>query len=112
MLPMSVNAIEDYSGANETLKKVKKGSLSIDCGTIDATVSRELAKEVEKMGAVFMDVPVPGSVGAAVSGNLLFLVGEVKDEFAATKSCCCAWTPIWSTVELLGLGRLQRSATT
>jgi len=39
---------------------VKKGSLLIDSSTIDPAVSKELAKEVEKMGAVFMDAPVSG----------------------------------------------------
>lgn len=42
------------------LRKVKKGSLLIDSSTIDPSVSKELAKEVEKMGAVFMDAPVSG----------------------------------------------------
>ena len=51
MLPTSINAIEAYSGANGILKKVKKGSLLIDSSTIDPMVSKELAKEVEKMGA-------------------------------------------------------------
>uniref|UniRef100_A0A8C6FC73 3-hydroxyisobutyrate dehydrogenase n=1 Tax=Monodon monoceros TaxID=40151 RepID=A0A8C6FC73_MONMO len=47
MLPTSINAIE-------------KGSLLIDSSTIDPTVSKELAKEAEKMGAVFTDAPVSG----------------------------------------------------
>uniref|UniRef100_A0A9L0TSY6 3-hydroxyisobutyrate dehydrogenase n=1 Tax=Equus caballus TaxID=9796 RepID=A0A9L0TSY6_HORSE len=60
MLPTSINAIEAYSGANGILKKVKKGSLLIDSSTIDPAISKELAKEAEKMGAVFMDAPVSG----------------------------------------------------
>ncbi|XP_025946107.1 3-hydroxyisobutyrate dehydrogenase, mitochondrial-like isoform X3 [Apteryx rowi] len=60
MLPSSPNAIEVYTGANGILKKVKKGSLLIDSSTIDPAVSKELAKAVEKMGAVFMDAPVSG----------------------------------------------------
>uniref|UniRef100_A0A8I3P2C3 3-hydroxyisobutyrate dehydrogenase, mitochondrial n=1 Tax=Canis lupus familiaris TaxID=9615 RepID=A0A8I3P2C3_CANLF len=66
-------------------RKVKKGSLLIDSSTIDPAVSKELAKEVEKMGAVFMDAPVSGGVGAARSGNLTFMVGGVEDEFAAAQ---------------------------
>uniref|UniRef100_A0A8C7A4C3 3-hydroxyisobutyrate dehydrogenase n=1 Tax=Nothoprocta perdicaria TaxID=30464 RepID=A0A8C7A4C3_NOTPE len=60
MLPSSPNAREVYTGANGILKKVKKGSLLIDSSTIDPAVSKELAKAVEKMGAVFMDAPVSG----------------------------------------------------
>ncbi|XP_076977187.1 3-hydroxyisobutyrate dehydrogenase, mitochondrial isoform X5 [Tamandua tetradactyla] len=85
MLPTSINAIEVYSGVNGILKKVKKGSLLIDSSTIDPTVSKELAKEVEKMGAVFMDAPVSGGVGAARSGNLTFMVGGIEEEFAAAQ---------------------------
>ena len=83
MLPTSIDAIEAYSGANGILKKVKKGSLLIDSSTIDPMVLKELAKEVEKMGAVFMDAPVSGGVGAARPGNLMFMVGGVAEEFAA-----------------------------
>ncbi|XP_042672853.1 3-hydroxyisobutyrate dehydrogenase, mitochondrial [Centrocercus urophasianus] len=85
MLPSSPNAIEVYTGANGILKKVKKGSLLIDSSTIDPTVSKELAKAVEKMGAVFMDAPVSGGVGAARAGNLTFMVGGVEQEFDAAK---------------------------
>lgn len=45
---------------NLYFRKVKKGSLLIDSSTIDPSVSKELAKAVEKMGAVFMDAPVSG----------------------------------------------------
>ncbi|XP_049749286.1 3-hydroxyisobutyrate dehydrogenase, mitochondrial isoform X1 [Elephas maximus indicus] len=85
MLPTSINAIEVYSGANGILKNVKKGSLLIDSSTIDPAVAKELAKEIEKMGAVFMDAPVSGGVGAARSGNLTFMVGGVEEEFAAAQ---------------------------
>ncbi|XP_066440849.1 3-hydroxyisobutyrate dehydrogenase, mitochondrial [Eleutherodactylus coqui] len=85
MLPSSLNAIDVYTGANGILKKVKKGSLLIDSSTIDPAVSKELAKAVEKMGAVFMDAPVSGGVGAARSGNLTFMVGGAAQEFDAAK---------------------------
>uniref|UniRef100_A0ACB8FV64 Uncharacterized protein n=1 Tax=Sphaerodactylus townsendi TaxID=933632 RepID=A0ACB8FV64_9SAUR len=60
MLPSNPNAIEVYTGNSGILKKVKKGSLLIDSSTIDPSVSKDLAKEAEKMGAVFMDAPVSG----------------------------------------------------
>ncbi|XP_055455396.1 3-hydroxyisobutyrate dehydrogenase, mitochondrial-like [Psammomys obesus] len=85
MLPTSMHSVEVYSEAIGILKKVKKGSLLIDSSTIDPSVSKELAKEVEKMGAVFMDAPVSGGVGAARSGNLTFMVGGVEDKFAAAQ---------------------------
>ncbi|XP_061443602.1 3-hydroxyisobutyrate dehydrogenase, mitochondrial isoform X1 [Rhineura floridana] len=85
MLPSNNNATEVYTGSSGILKKVKKGSLLIDSSTIDPAVSKELAKEAEKMGAVFMDAPVSGGVGAARAGNLTFMVGGVEQEFNAAK---------------------------
>ncbi|XP_048367457.1 3-hydroxyisobutyrate dehydrogenase, mitochondrial [Sphaerodactylus townsendi] len=85
MLPSNPNAIEVYTGNSGILKKVKKGSLLIDSSTIDPSVSKDLAKEAEKMGAVFMDAPVSGGVGAARAGNLTFMVGGVEQEFDAAK---------------------------
>ncbi|XP_020636232.3 3-hydroxyisobutyrate dehydrogenase, mitochondrial isoform X1 [Pogona vitticeps] len=85
MLPSNPNVIDVYTGSNGILKKVKKGSLLIDSSTIDPAVSKELAKEAEKMGAVFMDAPVSGGVGAARAGNLTFMVGGVEQEFDAAK---------------------------
>ncbi|RXM30654.1 3-hydroxyisobutyrate dehydrogenase, mitochondrial [Acipenser ruthenus] len=85
MLPSSPNVIEVYTGLKGILKKVKKGSLLIDSSTIDPSVSKEMAKEAEKMGAVFMDAPVSGGVGAARSGKLTFMVGGVEEEFTAVQ---------------------------
>ncbi|XP_020849051.1 3-hydroxyisobutyrate dehydrogenase, mitochondrial [Phascolarctos cinereus] len=85
MLPTSSNVLEVYTGPNGILKKVKKGSLLIDSSTIDPAVSKELAKDVEKMGAVLMDGPVSGGVGAARAGNLTFMVGGPEQEFAAAR---------------------------
>ncbi|MBN3287677.1 3HIDH protein, partial [Polyodon spathula] len=85
MLPSSPNVIEVYTGLKGILQKVKKGSLLIDSSTIDPSVSKEMAKEAEKMGAVFMDAPVSGGVGAASSGKLTFMVGGVEEEFTAVQ---------------------------
>uniref|UniRef100_A0A3B4ACK8 3-hydroxyisobutyrate dehydrogenase n=1 Tax=Periophthalmus magnuspinnatus TaxID=409849 RepID=A0A3B4ACK8_9GOBI len=85
MLPSSPNVIDVYTGPNGILKKVKKGSLLIDSSTIDPSVSKEMAAAAEKMGAVFMDAPVSGGVGAASSGKLTFMVGGAEEEFTAAK---------------------------
>ncbi|CAL8364260.1 unnamed protein product, partial [Arctogadus glacialis] len=85
MLPSSPNVIEVYTGANGILKKVKKGTLLIDSSTIDPAVSREMAVAAEKMGAVFMDAPVSGGVGAASLAKLTFMVGGPKEEYQAAE---------------------------
>uniref|UniRef100_UPI00358E76AE 3-hydroxyisobutyrate dehydrogenase, mitochondrial-like isoform X1 n=1 Tax=Myxine glutinosa TaxID=7769 RepID=UPI00358E76AE len=85
MLPSSPNVIDVFTGPTGILKKVKKGSLLIDSSTIDPMVSKEMAKAAEREGAVFMDAPVSGGVGAARSAKLTFMVGGLKDEFHAAK---------------------------
>ncbi|MBN3287039.1 3HIDH protein, partial [Polyodon spathula] len=90
MLPSSPNVIEVYTGLKGILKKVKKGSLLIDSSTIDPSVSKEMAKEAEKMGAVFMDAPVSGGVdvtrlpaspaetGTGGLGHIFLFLGELE----------------------------------
>lgn len=85
MLPSSPNVIEVYTGPNGILKKVKKGTLLIDSSTIDPAVSKEMAAAAEKMGAVFMDAPVSGGVGAASLAKLTFMVGGLEEEFNAAQ---------------------------
>ena len=45
-----------------------------------------LAKEVEKMGAIFRVAPVSGGVEAAQSGDLTFMVGGVLCQVASVVS--------------------------
>lgn len=85
MLPSSPNVVEAYTGANGILKKIKKGTLLIDSSTIDPLVAKEMALASEKMGAVFMDAPVSGGVGAASLARLTFMVGGPEQEFTAAK---------------------------
>ncbi|XP_034017391.1 3-hydroxyisobutyrate dehydrogenase a isoform X1 [Thalassophryne amazonica] len=85
MLPSSPNVIEVYKGPSGILKKVKKGTLLIDSSTIDPAVSKEMALAADKMGAVFMDAPVSGGVGAANMAKLTFMVGGVEEEYQAAQ---------------------------
>ncbi|KAG7457458.1 hypothetical protein MATL_G00227390 [Megalops atlanticus] len=85
MLPSSPNVIEAYTGPHGILKKIKKGTLLIDSSTIDPSVAKEMAVASEKMGAVYMDAPVSGGVGAASLAKLTFMVGGVEQEFNAAK---------------------------
>ncbi|KAM8882802.1 3-hydroxyisobutyrate dehydrogenase, mitochondrial-like [Synchiropus picturatus] len=85
MLPSSPNVIEVYNGPKGILKKVKKGTLLIDSSTTAPSVSKEMAAAAEKMGAVFMDAPVSGGVGAASLAKLTFMVGGVEEEYKAAQ---------------------------
>ena len=67
-----------------SVSAVSGSLLIIDSSTIDPAVSKEMAVAAEKMGAVVMDAPVSGGVGAASSGKLTFIVGGPEEEFQAT----------------------------
>ncbi|OWK16654.1 hypothetical protein Celaphus_00011421, partial [Cervus elaphus hippelaphus] len=82
VLLTSINAIEAYSGANGIPKKAKQGSLLTDSSTIDPTVWKDLAKEVEKMGAIFRALRICynillaiGMIGTADAMNLGIRLG-------------------------------------
>uniref|UniRef100_A0A8C4Q346 3-hydroxyisobutyrate dehydrogenase n=1 Tax=Eptatretus burgeri TaxID=7764 RepID=A0A8C4Q346_EPTBU len=107
MLPSSPNVIDVFTGPTGILKKVKKGSLLIDSSTIDPMVSKEMAKAAEREGAVFMDAPVSGGVGAARSAKLTFMVGGLKDEFHAAKEllACMGATVLYCGEVGTGQGR-------
>ncbi|KAG7500173.1 3-hydroxyisobutyrate dehydrogenase, mitochondrial-like [Solea senegalensis] len=85
MLPSSPDVLKVYTGPNGILKNVKKGTLLIDSSTIDPAVSRQMAVAAEKMGAVFMDAPVTGGVGAASLARLTFMVGGLEEEYNAAQ---------------------------
>nr|XP_015811426.2 3-hydroxyisobutyrate dehydrogenase, mitochondrial [Nothobranchius furzeri] len=85
MLPSSPDVIDVFTGPSGILKKVKKGTLLIDSSTIDPAVSKEMSVAAEKMGAVFMDAPVSGGVGAASLAKLTFMVGGPEEEFNAAQ---------------------------
>ena len=57
------------------MKNAKKGSLIVDCSTIDPIVTRELALEAKEKGLEMIDAPVSGGVGGAQNGTLTFMVG-------------------------------------
>lgn len=56
-------------------QNAKKGSLIVDCSTIDPIVSKELAEEAKAHGLDMIDAPVSGGVGGALNGTLTFMVG-------------------------------------
>lgn len=78
MLATTTSATVAHFGANNS-EKVKKDSLLTDSSTTDPAVSKELAKEVEKMGVVSGGRP-------AGSETLMFMVGAVTDEFLQSQS--------------------------
>ena len=75
MLPTSNHVQALWTGAHSLLDKVKSGALLIDCSTISAAATREVAKAVEEKGLDMVDAPVSGGTGGAEAGTLTFMVG-------------------------------------
>ena len=69
MLPSNPHVVSVYTDSETgILGAVQKDALLIDSSTIDPNVSRQVAAEAEKAGAVMVDAPVSGGVGGAEAG--------------------------------------------
>ncbi|WP_422036231.1 3-hydroxyisobutyrate dehydrogenase [Reyranella sp.] len=83
MLPAGKHVREVYE--KDVLPNVAKGTLLIDCSTIDVESARHVAAQAEKAGLDMVDAPVSGGVGGATAGTLTFMVGGSEASFAKAK---------------------------
>jgi 3-hydroxyisobutyrate dehydrogenase-like beta-hydroxyacid dehydrogenase len=63
------------TGQNGFLEAMPKGSLWVDCSTVNPGFSRKMANLAGKRGVHYLEAPVAGTKGPAESGELVFLVG-------------------------------------
>ena len=90
MLPAGEHVRGVYlGGANDKegglLASAGKGTLFIDCSTIDVASSREVHQAAADAGLLMLDAPVSGGVGGAEGGTLTFMVGGPDAAFARGK---------------------------
>ncbi|MDI1287708.1 MAG: 3-hydroxyisobutyrate dehydrogenase [Reyranella sp.] len=83
MLPAGKHVREVYE--KDVLPNVSKGTLLIDCSTIDVDSARHVAALAAKAGLEMVDGPVSGGVGGATAGTLTFMVGGPDAAFAKAK---------------------------
>lgn len=83
MLPAGKHVRDVYE--KDVLPNVAKGTLLIDCSTIDVESARHVAALAEKAGMDMVDAPVSGGVGGATAGTLTFMVGGSEGSFAKAK---------------------------
>src|SRR6185503_8095538 len=76
MLPAGKHVREVYD--KDVLPNAKKGTLLIDCSTIDVESARHVAALAQKGGHEMIDAPVSGGVGGATAGTLTFMVGGAE----------------------------------
>jgi 3-hydroxyisobutyrate dehydrogenase-like beta-hydroxyacid dehydrogenase len=62
-------------GQDGFLNALERGSLWLDCSTVNPSFSQQMAKEASARQVRFVDAPVAGTKGPAQAGELLFLAG-------------------------------------
>jgi 3-hydroxyisobutyrate dehydrogenase len=86
MLPSGKEVREVYLGSSGIIENANKGTLLIDCSTIDVETARAVAAEAEKRGLLMLDAPVSGGVGGASGATLTFMVGGSSQAFTRAES--------------------------
>lgn len=76
--PRAVEAVT--LGKHGFLPHFPKGSIWVDCSTVDPAFTRKMAEESAKRGIRFLDAPVAGSKIPAEKGELVFFVGGRKED--------------------------------
>lgn len=84
MLPTSA-IVTDVLVAQGVLDALPAAATIIDMGSSDPVVTRKLASMAQASGRAFVDAPVSGGVGGAVSGNLTIMAGGDADEVEAIR---------------------------
>ena len=81
MLPSSPHVKAVYLGADGVLAGVAKGTVLIDCSTIDPHTARDVIAAAAERGNPMADAPVSGGTGGAEAGTLTFMVGGTAEVF-------------------------------
>ncbi|MEM9355039.1 MAG: 3-hydroxyisobutyrate dehydrogenase [Pseudomonadota bacterium] len=81
MLPAGKHVLGVYQDG--LLEAAGKGTLLIDCSTIDVADARQAHTLASEAGMLSLDAPVSGGVGGAQGATLTFMVGGSGDSFSA-----------------------------
>jgi 3-hydroxyisobutyrate dehydrogenase len=81
-LPAAKHVRGVYLGDGGILAATPKGTVFIDCSTIDVDTARAVISEAETRGQLMVDSPMSGGVGGATAGTLTFMVGGSDAAFA------------------------------
>ena len=82
MLPAGKHVLAVW---NEVIPAMAKGTLIIDCSTIDVESSKQAHELAAKHGMLSVDAPVSGGTGGAKGATLTFMCGGDDKAFAAAK---------------------------
>lgn len=73
MLPNSTIVREVYEGNGGVFAHAKKGTVMIDCSTIEHDVARDLASKAKSGGFSMIDAPVSGGI-CIVTSNIFYVL--------------------------------------
>ena len=82
MLPAGKHVLSVWT---EVIPSMAKGSLIIDCSTIDVESAKQAHALAAKHGIASVDAPVSGGTGGAKGATLTFMCGGEDKAFAAAK---------------------------
>src|SRR5437899_9913391 len=82
MLPAGKHVLSVW---NEVIPAITKGTLIIDCSTIDVESAKQAHALAAKSGMLSVDAPVSGGTGGAKGATLTFMCGGEDKAFAASK---------------------------
>ena len=68
-----------------TAELVARGTLLVDCSTIDIAQARRAHERAASAGLPFLDAPVSGGVGGATAGTLTIMVGGEAQALVAAR---------------------------
>ncbi len=85
MLPAGEHVRALYADPAGPLHAAAKGSLFVDCSTIDVASARAAHMAAGAAGMESLDAPVSGGVGGAVAGTLTFMAGGSAEAFARAR---------------------------
>ena len=85
MLPAGAHVKMVYGGEDGVFEHAQKGTLMIDCSTIDVASAREVIGSAAHQGFDMIDAPVSGGVGGAAAGTLTFMCGGASEAFDRAK---------------------------
>lgn len=84
MLPAGRHVLDVWGGG--LVAAMRKGTLLIDCSTIDVASSKKAHELAAAAGVLSLDAPVSGGVGGAEAATLTLMVGGTKASFEAGKA--------------------------
>ncbi len=82
MLPAGQHVLSVYK---DVLDEADRGTLFIDCSTIDVDSARTAHENAKLAGMYSIDAPVSGGVGGASAGTLTFMAGGSEEAFEKAK---------------------------